>query len=144
MRIQLLFILFALSVTTSNALAQTAEVLFKEAGRAFARHDYDRAISLCTDALRAKPKYAALIYLNRGAAHKKKGDLDKAFADCNEALRLNPKLAGAYVNRGLVYQKRDDSRKLLPISIELSTSIQRTQSHTTIAVTSNDEKREER
>lgn len=76
---------------------------FYDNGRAAARaRDYERAISLYTEAIRLKPGFAAA-YARRGGAYAMTGEIERAIADCNKALRLDPENADAYRNRGVAY-----------------------------------------
>ena len=45
----------------------------------------------------------AIVYNNRGAAYRKKGEYDLAIHDFNEAIRLSPCSAEAHSNRGIAY-----------------------------------------
>lgn len=42
----------------------------------------------------------ALIFSNRGAAHKNKGETDRAIQDYDQAIKLDPNDTAAYINRG--------------------------------------------
>ena len=64
--------------------------------------DYDVAIKLNPDDLFA--------FNNRANAWRDKGNLDRAIADCSEAIRLDPDYAAAYVNRGLVHERKQAAR----------------------------------
>ena len=46
----------------------------------------------------------AVIYTNRGNAHRDKGDFDKAVVDFDRAIQINPNFTTAYYNRGLAYR----------------------------------------
>jgi tetratricopeptide (TPR) repeat protein len=69
----------------------------------------DEAIAACTRVIQnvgTSAKDRAVAYVNRGAAHRRKGDLDRAIADGNEAIRLDP--AYAYDGRGAAYSIKGD------------------------------------
>jgi Tfp pilus assembly protein PilF len=50
----------------------------------------------------------AVIYTNRGYAHRLAGDHRRALADVTEAIRLDPKYATAYKERARVYEALKD------------------------------------
>ena len=69
--------------------------------RAYANDDTDPdgKIADYTEAIRLNPRLAEA-YVNRGIAHREKGDLDRTIADYNAALKLKPQDSQAYNNRG--------------------------------------------
>ena len=71
------------------------------------QHDYDRAITDCTEAIRLDPNLARA-YCIRGEAYYGKKDYDRAVTECIEAIRLDPKLAIAYCTRGEAYHVKRD------------------------------------
>jgi lipoprotein NlpI len=84
-----------------------AAALASRCGWWWTKKDPDRALSDCTEAIRADSRYAAA-YINRGNAYLLKSDIDHAFADFSEAIRLDPKNAWAYTERGNLYKNKGD------------------------------------
>ncbi len=74
--------------------------------------EYDRAIAICGEVIRAFPKLAAA-YRNRGLVSQDKGDTDRAIADFTEAIRLDPKSTAALNSRGLAWHSQGDDEKAL-------------------------------
>ena len=74
------------------------------------KHDVDKSIADCTEAIRLDPDNASAYY-NRGKAYANKQYLDKAIADCTEAIRLKPDYAEAYDLRGVAYKNSGHSDK---------------------------------
>jgi lipoprotein NlpI len=73
----------------------------------WAKKDPDRALSDCSEAIKADRSYAPA-YMNRGNAYLSKADGEHAFSDFNEAIRLDPKSAWAYSQRGDLYKAKGD------------------------------------
>ncbi|MBI3271047.1 MAG: tetratricopeptide repeat protein [Planctomycetes bacterium] len=69
---------------------------------------YDKAISLCDDALRLEPR-SADAYHQRGRARQEKGELDAALADYQHAVDLDPRHAAAFRDRGLARRAKKDA-----------------------------------
>lgn len=75
--------------------------LFDEAYASAERKDYDRAIELYSEAIKAHPEMD-MAYCNRGVAYVKKKQYQLAFADLTDAVRINPNNAQAQTNLKLV------------------------------------------
>jgi lipoprotein NlpI len=73
----------------------------------WAKKDADRALSDCSEAIKADSRSAAA-YVNRGNAYLLKSDVDHAFADFSEAIRLDPTNAWAFTERGNLYKDKGD------------------------------------
>ena len=73
----------------------------------WAKRDLDRALSDCSEAIRADSGNAAA-FLNRGNVYQSKSDLEHALADFNAAIRLDPKNAWAYAARGNLNKNKGD------------------------------------
>ncbi len=69
---------------------------------ALVKKDYDRAIAVCTQAIRLDPQRTEAYFL-RGSTWERKGHLTEAIADLTEAIRLDPQHAPAYSNRGAAW-----------------------------------------
>jgi tetratricopeptide (TPR) repeat protein len=78
---------------------------FNNRGLAYYRqHDYDRAFSDLTEAVRLDPKYA--IY--RGRAYYEMRDYDRAIGDLTVAIQLDPRDADAYFVRADAYRDKGE------------------------------------
>jgi len=78
-----------------------------KASAALLAGDYDTAISLYTEVIKANPK-AALAYNGRALAYRYKKDIAKALVDFDRAVQLKPSLM-FYYNRGVTrYENGDD------------------------------------
>ena len=62
------------------------------------KHDYDKAIADCDEALAINPRYADAYY-SRGSAWHGKGDYDKAIDSYSQVLAINSRYAYAYLDR---------------------------------------------
>jgi lipoprotein NlpI len=71
------------------------------------KHQPQRALSDCNEAIRLDPAYA-VAYLNRGNAYMNDGDFERALEDFNEAIRIDPQNAWAYTSRGELYKRKRD------------------------------------
>src|SRR6202040_3175618 len=93
------------SLATAFAENRSAENADKsddaKASAAFLAGDYDAAISLYTEVIKANPK-AALAYNGRALAYRQKGETARALADFDQAIRLKPQLM-FYFNRGFTH-----------------------------------------
>jgi tetratricopeptide (TPR) repeat protein len=69
---------------------------------AMVKKDYDRAIAICSQAIRLDPRRTEAYFL-RGSAWERKNQLTRAIADLTEAIRLDPQHAPAYTNRGAAW-----------------------------------------
>jgi tetratricopeptide (TPR) repeat protein len=109
----------AFSLTTALAENRPAEKSDKSddarASAAFLAGDYDAAISLYTEVIKADPK-AALAYNGRALAYRSKKDDAKALADFDQAIRLKP-LWIFYYNRGVTrYENGDDKSAIADLT----------------------------
>ncbi len=66
-----------------------ADPLIDQAATAFEQGDFERAVALTTDALKAQPKNADALHL-RAAAHFEAGELDRSLEDWRAAHKLAP------------------------------------------------------
>ena len=102
----------AFALATALAENQPAENSGKsddaKASAAFRAGDYDTAISLYSEVIKADPK-AALAYNGRALAYRSKKDPAKALADFDQAIRLRP-LWMFYYNRGITYYENGDDK----------------------------------
>lgn len=109
----------AFSLATAVAENQPAENLDKsddaKASAAFLAGDYDAAISLYTEVIKANPK-AAPAYNGRALAYRAKNDPAKALADFDQAIRLKP-LWMFFYNRGVTrYEVGDDKSAIADLT----------------------------
>ena len=81
------------------------------ASAAFLAGDYDRAIVLYTEVIKANPK-AALAYNGRGLAYRIKKEMAKALADFDQAIRLKP-LFMFFFNRGITHYENGDTKSAI-------------------------------
>ena len=91
------------------AMAQTQQQLDWCSGKNAATAD--QQIGGCTALIQTGKftgKTLALIFSNRGAAYKTKGQYDRAIQDYDQAIKLNPNYARAFSNRSLAKEKKDD------------------------------------
>src|SRR5438067_2715836 len=109
----------AFSLTTALAENRPAENSDKsddaKASAAFLAGDYDAAISLYNEVIKANPK-AALAYNGRALAYRYKKDITKALADFDQAIRLKP-FSMFYYNRGVTrYENGDDKSAIADLT----------------------------
>jgi tetratricopeptide (TPR) repeat protein len=109
----------AISLATAFAENRSAETSDKsddaKASAAFLAGDYDTAISLYDEVIKANPK-AALAYNGRALAYRYKKDMTKALADFDQAIRLKP-LFMFYYNRGVTrYEVGDDKSAITDLT----------------------------
>uniref|UniRef100_K3W9B9 J domain-containing protein n=1 Tax=Globisporangium ultimum (strain ATCC 200006 / CBS 805.95 / DAOM BR144) TaxID=431595 RepID=K3W9B9_GLOUD len=72
------------------------------ANNAFKRNDFDRAVTLYSQALRVDPhhdEYCAVVYCNRAAALMGLGQFESALLDCEDALKRKPQYPRALLRR---------------------------------------------
>lgn len=75
--------------------------------------NYDEAIEVCTQLVRANPRNAEA-YLIRGRAYhcrNEQGDVARAVADFSEAIHQDPMNSEAYYSRALAYKDLNDQEK---------------------------------
>lgn len=82
-----------------------------KASAAFLAGDYDAAISLYSEVIKADPK-AALAYNGRALAYRYKKEIAKALADFDQAIRLKP-LWMFYFNRGITHYETGDDKSAI-------------------------------
>lgn len=83
----------------------------EKADAAFLAGDYDAAISLYSDVIKANPR-AAFAYHGRALAYRFKKEDTKALADFDQAIRLNP-LAIFFYNRGVAHYENGDDKSAI-------------------------------
>lgn len=115
------FVLLCLGFSLTTALAEKrpAENSDKsddaKASAAFLAGDYDTAISLYNEVIKADPK-AALAYNGRALAYRYKKETTKALADFDKAIRLKP-FSMFYYNRGVTrYENGDDKSAIADLT----------------------------
>jgi tetratricopeptide (TPR) repeat protein len=105
----------AFSLATALAEKRPAENPDKsddaKASAAFLAGDYDAAISLYTEVIKADPK-AALAYNARALAYRYKKETAKALADFDQAIRLKP-YTMFYYNRGVTRHENGDDKSAI-------------------------------
>ena len=82
-----------------------------KASAAFLAGDYDTAISLYNEVIKANPK-AALAYNGRALAYRYKKETAKALADFDQAIRLKP-FSMFYYNRGVTRYRNGDDKSAI-------------------------------
>lgn len=89
-----------LSEEELQANKEKAEQLKQEGNAVFKTADYEKSIDLYTEALAICPKKftveRAILFSNRGAAHKHLGAQTVAIEDCTKAIENNPEYIKAY------------------------------------------------
>jgi tetratricopeptide (TPR) repeat protein len=76
------------------------------------KHEYDRAIADCSEAIELDPKIP-LAYHYRCQALVQKKDYDRGITDCDKAVELDPNFAKRYGNRcGAYFEKGDYDRAI--------------------------------
>jgi tetratricopeptide (TPR) repeat protein len=110
-------IVLCLAFSLATALAEKRPVENPDksddtkASAAFLAGDYDAAISLYTEVIKADPK-AVLAYNARALAYREKGETAKALADFDQAIRLKPQLM-FYFNRGFTHYGNGDDKSAI-------------------------------
>ena len=89
--------------------------------------DFEQAMRMLTDAVRADPLYADA-YVHRGQTYFKLGDTEHALTDLNEAIRLDARNAPAWRARGMAQLYKGDEESALG---DLSKAIQLTEADPT-------------
>ena len=87
-------VMAAALAAVSVSAAEEPDLVYRQAGQAIHRGDFDAAIRQLDEAIRSAPKEAKLRGL-RGAAWLRKGDYVRGTADLQAAIELNPGDAGA-------------------------------------------------
>jgi tetratricopeptide (TPR) repeat protein len=72
------------------------------------RGEFDRALSICEEAIRLDPRYADA-YVERGCVWQHKGEVDRAIVDYETALRIDPGNASAFYNRGVAWDAKGET-----------------------------------
>src|SRR5437763_16510929 len=112
-----------------TVMTRTSSIRKADAYRArrlpyFFKHEYDRAIADCDDAIKLNPKDAKSYYV-RGLAYHLKGEYDRAIADFDQTIKLDPKYTDAYTYQAAAYQARTRARcGLVAEAVSLSRSAQ--------------------
>ena len=66
------------------------------------KHESDKALADCSQAIGLDPDYA-LAFFNHGNAYFAEGQYDRAIEDYDQSIRLNPNYAHVFNNRGNTY-----------------------------------------
>lgn len=96
---------------TGDAKSVDAAASVKACGESADRHEGDKAIALCNDALALQDlssEHRSLALAARGYAYIDKKDNEKALADFNQALTLKPDYRFALANRGWIHIQMGD------------------------------------
>jgi tetratricopeptide (TPR) repeat protein len=96
--------------------SKSADAYFVRGSAWIGKHEYDKGIADCNQAIRllegdAAKSMIAAVYSVRGGAWYNRGDFDKAMSDENFALANNPKLTAAYVWRAKVWKRKGESER---------------------------------
>jgi Tfp pilus assembly protein PilF len=89
-----------------------AKEKFEEAMEDFVGHNYERSITLLSQAIDHNPKFA-LAVKSRGAAYLRMDKTREAITDFGKAIEMVSDDARAYHLRGLAYEKSGDNAKAL-------------------------------
>jgi Flp pilus assembly protein TadD len=81
--------------------------------------DYYKAVAVCSDLIRARPKDAAAYHM-RGVVLARNGDTGQAIADYTKAIALNPAFVPAYNSRALAYTSTGDYTRALAAATKAS------------------------
>jgi tetratricopeptide (TPR) repeat protein len=81
------------------------ESALERANKALQKKDYETAIKLFSDIIKADPA-DAYAFIGRANAYEGKGENDNALADFNEAIRLRPGEAEPYMSRASYYESQ--------------------------------------
>lgn len=105
----------ALSLATAFAAEPRATEPAKPeedpASKALFAGDYDTAIALCTEAIKANPK-EPFAYNTRALAYRSKKENARALADFDQAIRLRP-LPMFFYNRGVAHYETGDDKSAI-------------------------------
>lgn len=96
-------------------------IIDKEGNYDDAIRDYDKIFALKTEGEIKQRKgilFLSDCYLNRGVAHDRIANYDKAISDFEKCLQINPNYCQAYLNLGMVFGYRRDSKKSLVKALE--------------------------
>ena len=110
-------VLLCLAVSLVTALAKNPPAQNPDksddakASAAFLAGDYDTAISLYSEVIKADPK-AEFAYHGRALAYRNKKETAKALADFDQAIRLRP-LWMFYYNRGITHYDNGDDKSAI-------------------------------
>ncbi|MBN1680231.1 MAG: tetratricopeptide repeat protein [Anaerolineae bacterium] len=85
----------------------TAEDHFNQGLDCYYRHDYGRAITCYSRAIRLAPQNPN-VYYNRGHARRHDGDLGGAIEDYTAAIRLAPHAIDIYYERAIAHTQNGD------------------------------------
>ncbi|XP_047608748.1 tetratricopeptide repeat protein 12 isoform X2 [Phacochoerus africanus] len=106
-----------------------ADALKEKGNEAFAKGDYETAISCYSEGLE-KLKDVKVLYTNRAQAYIKLGDYRKALTDCDWALKCDEKCTKAYFHMGKAHlalknysESRECYQKILEINPQLQTQV---------------------
>jgi tetratricopeptide (TPR) repeat protein len=87
------------------AAAQNVQALVDRGIENSQKGNYDQALQDLDQALKAKPKDAAILTF-RGVVYYAKGQADRAIQDFDEAIQADPKFGRAYYQRGMVQETK--------------------------------------
>ncbi len=94
--------LMMMTLTAVNALAQTAEDIYREANQAFHAQNYTLALQKYKQAIQKKPTYAAA-YHNLGNVYYLMNEYPQALSSYARAIESDPNEAEPYASRGALY-----------------------------------------
>lgn len=97
----------------SNFLGQWRGSDLVSANDAMVRKDWNRAVVLFSESLKAEGNDTAAAYLGRSRAYVRLGNLDKALEDAEAAVKKEPSNAAAYGQRGIINKLRQKRNEAL-------------------------------
>jgi Flp pilus assembly protein TadD len=100
------------TVLVPAVIAAKRTQVAQEVAAYIAKDDYEKAIAVCSEAIRLNPKDTGA-YFSRGFACGKNREFDKAIADYSEVIRIDPNNTLAYCNRGDVYTAKGEFDKAI-------------------------------
>ncbi len=96
----------------SRSDSVTAEILIGQASRAMAAQEYDAALTMLDELLKATPDFAEA-WNRRATLYFQMRRYDQSLADIDKVLELEPRHFGALAGRGMVYMALEKPNEAL-------------------------------
>lgn len=81
--------------------------MINNSARLIKEGQFNKAISLCNDALNLDPKDSAVL-MQKGVAHSRLNQIDEALEYFDLAIKYDPEFAGAYYNKATIKALQND------------------------------------